>query len=152
MTALIEADALGQFRTGAASGVATRKLARPDAATAGCIGTGKQARTQLLAMARVCGLKSIRVYGRDAERRRNFAAKIAEETKVETVPVERAEDAARGCDIVITATSAREPVLKGEWLAEGTHVNLIGSNFHTKSEADVEVFRRAVEIAVISGP
>jgi ornithine cyclodeaminase/alanine dehydrogenase-like protein (mu-crystallin family) len=150
MTALIEADTLGQFRTGAASGVATRRLARPDAATAGCIGTGKQARTQLLAMAKVRSLKSIRVYGRDAERRRAFAARVAEETKVETVPVERAEDAARGCDIVITATNSREPVLKGEWLAEGTHVNLIGSNFHTKAEADVEVFRRAAVVTVDS--
>ena len=150
MTAVIEADALGQYRTGAASGVATRKLARPDAATVGCFGTGKQARTQLLAVAKVRTLKSIKVYGRDAERRKDFAQHVASKTGVETVPVERPEDAARGCDIVITATTAREPVLFGEWLAEGTHVNLIGSNFLSKTEADVEVFRRATVVTVDS--
>ncbi len=150
MTAMIEADALGQYRTGAASGVATRKLARPDAATVGCFGTGKQARTQLLAVAKVRPLKTIRVYGRDPERRKGFAQQIAGETGVETVPVDQPEEAARGCDIVITATTSREPVLFGEWLAAGTHVNLIGSNYLAKSEADVEVFRRAAAVTVDS--
>lgn len=143
MTAIIEADLLGQFRTGAASGVATKKLARPDAATVGCFGTGKQARTQLLAICKVRKVKTVRVYGRDPDRRRAFATQLASETGVEVIGVESPEEAARGQDVVITATSAREPVLKGEWLAEGVHVNLIGSNFLSKSEADVEVFRRA---------
>src|SRR6478609_553318 len=67
MTAILEADLLGQFRTGAASGVATKKLARPDAATAGCIGTGKQARTQVLAVCKVRPVKAVAVYGRDPE-------------------------------------------------------------------------------------
>src|SRR5437763_2303512 len=73
MTAVLEADLLGQFRTGAASGVATKKLARPDAATVGCFGTGKQARTQLLAVCKVRPIKKIHAYGRDAERRKAFA-------------------------------------------------------------------------------
>ncbi|HEY3788058.1 MAG TPA: ornithine cyclodeaminase family protein, partial [Urbifossiella sp.] len=150
MMAILEADLLGQFRTGAATGVATKKLARADAATAGCLGTGKQARTQLLAICKVRKLKSIRVYGRDAERRMAFAGALAAETGVEIIPVDTAEEAVRGQDIVVTATSAREPVLQGAWLAEGAHVNLIGSNFLTKAEADVEVFRRAALVAVDS--
>ena len=150
MTALVEADLLGQFRTGAASGVATKKLARPDATTVGCFGTGKQARTQLLAVCKVRRVRAVRVHGRDPERRQAFAAQLSAETGVEVVPVESPEEAAKGQDIVITATTAREPVLRGEWLAEGAHVNLIGSNFLSKSESDVEVFRRANLVTVDS--
>jgi alanine dehydrogenase len=150
MNAIVEADLLGQFRTGAATGIATRKLARPDAAAVGCIGTGKQARTQLLAVSKVRRLRSIRVYGRNEARRNDFASRIAAETGVEAIPVASAEEAVKDQDIVITATSAREPVLQGAWLAEGAHVNLIGSNFLTKSESDVEVFRRATLVTVDS--
>jgi ornithine cyclodeaminase/alanine dehydrogenase-like protein (mu-crystallin family) len=150
MTALIEADLLGQFRTGAASGVATKKLARADASTVGCIGTGKQARTQVLAVCKVRAVKKVHVYGRDADRRKEFATQLASEAGVEVVPVEKAEDAARGHDVVITATSAREPVLLGEWVSEGQHLNLIGSNYLTKAEADVEVFRKATVVSVDS--
>ncbi|HYH69559.1 MAG TPA: ornithine cyclodeaminase family protein [Urbifossiella sp.] len=150
LSALIEADLLGQFRTGAASGVATKKLARADAATAGCIGTGKQARTQVLAVCKVRALKQVKVYGRDSDRRAAFAAQLSAETGVEVVPAESAEDAVRGMDVVITATTAREPVLKGEWLADGCHVNLAGSNFLAREEADVEVFRRAAVVTVDS--
>jgi ornithine cyclodeaminase/alanine dehydrogenase-like protein (mu-crystallin family) len=150
MTAIIEADTLGQYRTGAASGVATKKLARPDASTVGCFGTGKQARTQLLAVCRVRPVKRINVYGRDAARRSDFAARLGAETGVKVLAVEKPEEAARGLDIVITATSAREPVLLGEWIGEGQHINLIGSNFYAKAEADVEVFRRATLTVVDS--
>jgi ornithine cyclodeaminase/alanine dehydrogenase-like protein (mu-crystallin family) len=150
ITAIVEADLLGQFRTGAASGVATKKLARPDAGTVGLFGTGKQARTQLLAACKVRPIKTAHVYGRDAERRKAFAAQLAQETNVEVVPVEKPEDAAKGLDIVITATAAREPVLFGEWVSPGQHLNLIGSNFLAKTETDVEVFRRAQVVAVDS--
>lgn len=150
MSAIIEADVLGQYRTGAASGVATKILARPDAASVGCFGTGKQARTQLLAVCRVRPIKRIHVYGRDAARRSDFAARMGEETGAEVVAVEKPEDAARGHHVVITATGAREPILLGEWIGEGQHLNLIGSNFLAKAEADVEVFRKATLTAVDS--
>jgi ornithine cyclodeaminase/alanine dehydrogenase-like protein (mu-crystallin family) len=143
MIAIVEADLLGQFRTGAASGVATKKLARADATTVGCFGTGKQARTQILAVCKVRPIKLVRVYGRDAERRKAFATELASETGAEVVAVQNPEEAAKGMDIVITATSAREPVLRGEWVSDGQHFNLIGSNFLAKAEADTEVFRRA---------
>ena len=150
ITAMLEADLLGQFRTGAASGVATKKLSRADASTVGLFGTGKQARTQLLAVCKVRAIKKAHVYGRDADRRKAFAAQLAQETGVEVVPVEKPEEAAKGHDIVITATSAREPVLFGEWVSAGQHLNLIGSNFLGKTESDVEVFRRTQVVVVDS--
>lgn len=150
MTAILEADALGQFRTGGASGVATKKLARTDATTLGCLGTGRQARTQVLAVCKVRAIKTVRVFGRDADRRNAFAAQLASETGVEVVPVEQAEEAVKGMAVVVTATSAREPVLLGEWVEPGQHLNLVGSNFLAKAEADVEVFRRATVVAVDS--
>ena len=150
VSALVEADLLGQFRTGAATGVATKKLARPGASTVGLFGTGKQARTQLLAVGKSLPIKKAHVYGRDAERRKEFAARMSRETGIEVVPVEKPEEAARGLDVIITATSAKEPVLFGEWLGEGQHLNLIGSNFLAKSETDPEVFRRAQLVTIDS--
>lgn len=150
LAAMMQADYLGQMRTGAASGVATRKLARPDAATVGLIGTGKQARTQLEAVCAVRAVRQATVYGRDAERRNAFAIEMSEVCRTEVVTADTPETATRGHDIICTATSSREPVLMGEWLADGCHVNLVGSNYLAKSEADVEVFRRAVLVAVDS--
>lgn len=150
MAAILEADHLGRVRTGAASGVATRLLARPDAKTVGLFGTGGQARTQLEAVCKVRRVERVHVYSRDVTRRAAFAAEMAGVCGTEVVPVATPEEAARGLDIVITATASREPVLKGEWLADGAHVNLIGSNFLTKAEADVEVFRRAALVTVDS--
>jgi ornithine cyclodeaminase/alanine dehydrogenase-like protein (mu-crystallin family) len=150
ISAILEADLIGQFRTGAASGVATKKLARPEAATVGCIGTGKQARTQLLAICKVRSIEKIHAFSRDAARLSAFAARLSEETGVEVVPVEKAEDAARGMDIISTATSSRDPILFGDWLGPGQHINLVGSNFIGKAEADIAVFRKATVVAVDS--
>jgi alanine dehydrogenase len=149
-TAILEADLLGQFRTGAASGIATKKLARTDATTVGCFGTGKQARTQLLAVCKVRPVKKVHIYGRDADRRTAFATQMAKETGVEIVPVEKPEQAARGLDILITATNSREPVLLGDWVGPGQHINLIGSNFISKAEADIAVFRKSTLVTVDS--
>src|SRR5262249_9030194 len=80
MTAILEADLLGLFRTGAASGVATKKLARADATTAGCFGTGKQARTQVLAVCKVRPIKKVHVYSPHADHRRAFAEQLTRET------------------------------------------------------------------------
>jgi ornithine cyclodeaminase/alanine dehydrogenase-like protein (mu-crystallin family) len=150
VAALVEADLLGQYRTGAASGVATKKLARADASTVGVFGTGKQARTQVLAVCKVRPIKRVCVYGRDPDRRTAFAAQLAAETGTDVVPVGTPEEAAEGLDVVVTATSAREPVLFGEWVGPGQHLNLVGSNFLAKAETDVEVFRRATVVTVDS--
>lgn len=148
LTAILEADYLGQIRTGAATGVATRKLARPDAKSVGLYGTGKQARTQLEAVCKVRQVERVRVYSRDEAKRSAFAAEMSAACGTEVVPVSNPEEAAAGLDIVITATSSRDPVLKGAWLADGAHVNLIGSNFLAKVEADVDVFRKAELVTV----
>jgi ornithine cyclodeaminase/alanine dehydrogenase-like protein (mu-crystallin family) len=150
MTALIQADYLGQVRTGAASGVATRKLARPDAATVGIYGTGKQARTQLLAVCKVRKVSRVHVYGRDEARRNQFAEEMGRECGTEVVPVATPEEAAKGLDVVITVTSSREPVLFGAWVADGAHLNVVGSNYLSKAEIDVEVLRRAALVTVDS--
>ena len=150
LLAMIEADRLGQMRTGAATGVATRHMSRTDADSVGMIGTGWQAETQLLAICAVRRIRSIRVYGRDADRRARFADKMAALTGVETLAVESAEQAVRGHGIVVTATSSREPVLFGEWVEPGTHLNVVGSNFLSKSEIDVDAIRKAAVIAVDS--
>jgi ornithine cyclodeaminase/alanine dehydrogenase-like protein (mu-crystallin family) len=150
LQAWLEADILGQFRTGAATGVATRKLARTDARTVGCLGTGKQARTQILAVCKVRPVEQVRVYSRQPERRHAFAERLSRETGVEVLPVDQPEGAVRNMDIVITATTARDPVLLGTWLSPGQHINLIGSNMIAKAEADVEVFRRATLVVVDS--
>ncbi len=150
LTAIVEADYLGQVRTGAASGAATKKLARADARTVGLIGLGKQARTQLEAVCKVRAISEVKVFGRDPAKRAAFAAEMSAVCGVEVRPVESAKEAVEGSDIVITATSSREPVLLGEWLAPGSHVNLMGSNFLASAEADIEVFRRAAIITIDS--
>jgi len=150
LVAILAADYLGQVRTGAASGVATKRLARRDAASLGLYGTGKQARTQLLAISKVRQLKTVKVFGRDANRRTQFASEMSKLCDIEVTPVNTPEEAARGLDVVTTATSSREPVLMGEWLAAGAHLNLVGSNFLGKTEVDLEVLRRATHVFVDS--
>jgi ornithine cyclodeaminase/alanine dehydrogenase-like protein (mu-crystallin family) len=148
--ALIEADYLGQMRTGAASGVAAKYLSNPQAAMVGCYGTGKQARTQILAVCAVRPVKRVSVYSRLEENRRRFAEEMSRECHVEVLPVERPEAVARGQDIIITATSATEPVLHGDWIEDGTHLNVIGSNYLRKAEIDVTAVRRANLVVVDS--
>jgi len=150
LLAVMEADRLGQMRTGAASGVATRYLARPDAETVGIYGTGWQARSQLEAVSAVRKIREVRAYGRDPERRQAFAREMAGRLGVPVIPVERPEEAARGASILVTITNSRTPVLQGAWLEPGAHVNAAGSNALERAELDVEAVRRAALIVVDS--
>jgi alanine dehydrogenase len=150
LVALLEADRLGQMRTGAASGVATRLMARADARIAGIVGTGLQARTQLEAIALVRKLEKIRAYGRDKQRREEFAQEMTAVLGVPVTAVLSAEEAVRDADIVITSTTATNPVVEGRWLKPGTHINAIGANFPQKRELDAEAVRRCDLIAVDS--
>ena len=150
LLALMQADYLGQVRTGAASGVATRLMARPDAAEIGLIGSGKQARTQLEAICKVRKIRRACVYSPNEERRRQFANAMSEICRTEVIPVSRPEQAVEEKDIVVTATTSREPVLNGQWLAEGTHLNAIGSNFLGKAELDAVAVRRCKTVVVDS--
>ncbi len=150
LLALIEANYLGQVRTGAASGVATKVLAREDARVAGIVGTGLQARTQLEAVALARKLELVRAYGRDAARREMFAKEMTERTGVRVAAVASAEEAVRGADIVIAMTNATKPVVEGKWLGRGTHINAAGVNFAEKAEIDAEAVGRADVIAADS--
>ena len=148
LLAIIEADLLGQMRTGAASGVATRHMALPDASVAALIGAGGQARTQALALAAARPLKTLLVYARDPERCAAFCREVADQIGVESRPVASAEEAVRAAEIVVTATTAREPVMRGEWLRPGAHVNAMGSNWGHRREVDTETVLRSDLIAV----
>lgn len=146
--ALFEADALGQIRTGAASGLATRVLAREDARTLGVIGTGWQARTQLEAVCAVRPIERVRAYGRNPERLRAFADEMTARVGIPVEPAASAREAVAGADVVSAITTASTPVLEGAWLAPGTHVNAAGSNRANAQEIDVETVARAGVVAV----
>ncbi|MGH9712117.1 MAG: ornithine cyclodeaminase family protein [Candidatus Acidiferrales bacterium] len=150
LVALLEADYLGQMRTGAASGVATRLMARADARVAGIIGTGLQARTQLEAVALVRKLEKIRAYGRDQKRREQFAQEMTTRLGVPVTAVSSGEEAVRDADILITSTTTTDPVVEGRWLKSGTHINAIGANFPQKRELDAGAVRRCDVIAADS--
>ena len=142
LLALIEADYLGQIRTGAASGVATRLLARPDAARIGIIGTGLQSRTQLEALSLVRTITGVHAFSRNPEQRERFAKEMTAQLGLPVVAVATALEAVRGADIVVTSTTSTDPVLDGSWLAPGMHVNAIGANFPQKHELDGAAIRR----------
>ena len=150
MAALIEADALGQLRTGAATGVATKYLANTNARTACIIGTGYQARTQLEAVAAVRRLERVRAFGRDPERRAKFCSEMSERIGVAVEPMNSGEEAVKGAEIIITATSATKVVLEGAWLAPGMHINAMGANWPQKRELDAAAVSRAHKIVVDS--
>ena len=148
LLACLEAGRLGQIRTGAASGLATRYMARDEAATVGVIGTGFQARTQLEAVCAVRKVAQARVYSRRAERREQFAQRMSQQLEVEVVPVDSAQACASGAEVVITITGSRDPVLEGAWLAPGAHVNAAGGNHWMRREVDEETVERAELIVV----
>jgi alanine dehydrogenase len=136
LLALIEADYMGQLRTGAASGVATKYLARKLAKSAAIIGTGGQARTQLEAIHNVRMFDSVYVYGRDPQRRKQFAEDMSARLDTNVYAVESAADAVRNAEVVCTATTSAQPVLLGADLPPGIHINAIGANHAHKQELD----------------
>jgi alanine dehydrogenase len=150
LLSIMQADYLGQVRTGAASGVATKYMARDDATEVGVFGSGKQARTQLIAVCKVRRVRQAQVYSPNEDRRKQFAAELSEVCQTEVIPVARPELAAAEKDIVITATTSREPVVLGSWLAQGTHINAVGSNFLGKAELDPAAIRRCATVVVDS--
>lgn len=150
LLAVIEADYMGQLRTGAASGVATKYLARENSRIAAIIGTGGQARTQLEAISAVRRLESARVYGRDAARREKFCQEMSAKLGIAVAPSVSSGDAVRGADIVCTATTSSQPVVLGADLTPAAHINAIGANHAHKRELDDEAVASADVIVVDS--
>lgn len=146
LAAIVQVFALGALRTGAASGIATKYMARDDASRLAILGSGRQARTQVEAILKVRPVTEVRVHSRDAQNRERFCADL-KRPGVEFLAMDSAEAAVRDADIVVTATTATEPVLKGAWLAPGAHVNAIGANFEYRRELDLDVVAKAKLIA-----
>ena len=150
LLALIESDYLGMIRTGAASGVATKYLARADANTLASFGTGWQSRGQVLAVAAVRPLKQVRVYSRDAAHRQKFVEELSGQIDAELVACESPAEALDGASIVVTATTARDPLFPSDAVADGTHINAAGSNALIRREIDERLVRRAGLVVVDS--
>jgi ornithine cyclodeaminase/alanine dehydrogenase-like protein (mu-crystallin family) len=150
LLAMLEADWLGRMRTGAASGLATRYMARPSARVVALLGAGGQAETQALAMVAARDITVIRVWSRNQERAREFCVRLSAQITARLEPTPTAEAAVRGADIIVTATTARDPALHGDWLAPGAHINAMGSNWADRREIDTATVARADSIAADS--
>jgi alanine dehydrogenase len=150
LRAVIEAFGLGQLRTGAASGVATAALAAPDARQLAIIGTGRQALSQIAAVAAVRPLERVRVHGRDSARRAQCAARVRDELGLEAVEAESVGDAVDGAPIVTTATRARAPFLTASMVARGAHINAIGAITPGGAEVAPDVVARCGTVATDS--
>jgi ornithine cyclodeaminase/alanine dehydrogenase-like protein (mu-crystallin family) len=136
LRALVDASAITATRTAAVSGVATKALAREDARELAILGSGVQARSHLEAMAAARPFERARVWSRTAEHAAAFAAEAEVSFPVEAF--ESAEEAVRAADVVVTATSSPEPIVRRDWLAPGAHVNAVGSSIPTARELDAD--------------
>jgi ornithine cyclodeaminase/alanine dehydrogenase len=134
--AIIEAEHLTAVRTGAASGVATKYLAKKTIENVGIFGSGSQAKTQLEALCRVREIRLVKVYSPNSQHRNSFAKEMSKNLGLEVVPVENPKFAVKNSDIVVTATNSKKPVLNGRWLEEGVHLNAIGAHTPTTRELD----------------
>ena len=141
--ALLDAAEITAIRTAAASGLATRLLARPEAGDLALLGAGEQARSHLEAMLSVRTLRRVRVWARDRDKARLFAEAqgVKHNIVIETSPSVR--EAIAGADIICTTTKAREPILQGEWLTPGVHLNVVGSSIAGAAEIDTPAVVRA---------
>lgn len=134
--ALVDGTAVTYIRTAAASALATRKLARPNAKTLGLFGAGTLAAEHLQAIATVRTLKEVRVCSRSTDQADTFARQWSARTGLKVVAAE--PPATAGCDIVTAVTNAPEPVIEGRWLQPGAHLNLVGAHAPEHREADSE--------------
>ena len=150
LDAMCEASHLGMVRTGAASGVATRYLAREDASVVGMIGAGKQAVGQLEAVCEVRRIQHVRVWSRKPETSRKVCDALSSRLGIEMTVVASGAEAVRGAHIVNVITKAADPVLLGDWLEPGQHINAAGSNSLIRRELDETAVKRADYITVDS--
>ena len=136
VSCIADAERITQIRTGCASAVATDALARKDAEVLAIFGTGIQAEAHLRAVPLVRPLREILLWGRSDERTRAFAERMSREIGRAVTPVLDCEEAARRADVICTVTSSREPVVLGDWVRPGTHLNLVGSSYLGPVEVD----------------
>jgi ornithine cyclodeaminase len=142
LLAVIDATSITGIRTAAVSAVATRALAREEAGDLAILGSGVQARTHLEAMACVRKLRRVRVASRSLANARAFAERASKRHGIAVEPVATPREAVEGADLICTATSAREPILRGEWISVGAHINAVGSSVPFARELDTEAVRK----------
>lgn len=148
LLAIIEANYLGMMRTGAASGVAARWLARQDSKVAGVFGAGWQAEGHIRAICKTLPLERVKVFSRKADRLADFCGRMAEATGVDVVPAGSPEEVVRGSDVLGTVTTAALPLFDAEWLEPGVHINAAGSNALIRQELSESSVRRCDLITV----
>ncbi len=149
LTCLMKAAHLEQMRGGASGAVAIKTLARMDAHRVGILGSGTQARMQLRGAALVRQIKKVRVFSPTRENRESFAREMAVETGLEVHAVNSAREAVFGAEIILLATTAREPILEEDWISPGAHINAMGATFLGKVEVHPNVFRKSGLVVVV---
>lgn len=152
LKAIIEAFALGQMRTASASGVATKHLAAEDASVFAIIGTGKQAITQVAAVLAVRNVKRVRVFGRNEERREQFATRVRKEFELEVTAARSVAEAVEGAGIITLVTRATEPVLTAKMITKGAHINAVGAIVPSRAEVSSDTIARCTQVVVDSLP
>ena len=145
-----QANRLGLLRTGATTGVAVKHLSNDASITVGIVGTGGQAPTQLQAVAKVREIAGVKAFSRNAERRAQFAARMSDSLGVDVKPADTNEDAVSGCDLVISIAATTEPVIRGDWLKDGSTVVGAGPTTWRASEVDERTLSRADKLFVDS--
>jgi ornithine cyclodeaminase/alanine dehydrogenase-like protein (mu-crystallin family) len=147
LCAVVQVFAMGALRTGAASGIATQYLANTDAAVLGVLGSGRQARTQVDAVCAVRAIREIRVWSKTPANREAFCDDLKKYYKIKILSSDTAEQAVRGSDVLVTATTATTPIVQGAWLQRGVHINAIGANYEHRRELDSAAVAAASFIA-----
>lgn len=143
LLAIVDATAVTEIRTAAVSALATRLLAQPDAGDLAILGSGTQARAHLEAMLVVRPIRRVRVWSRTPENARRFAETAAQQFKLPVEAMPTAEAAVRDADLICTTTSAADPILQGQWLSPGAHVNAVGSSVPFARELDAAAVARS---------
>jgi alanine dehydrogenase len=147
LCAVVQVFAMGALRTGAASGIATKYLANADAAVLGVLGSGRQARTQVDAVCAVRPIREVRVWSTTPAHRDAFCEDLKKSLKINILSLDFAEQAVRGSEVLVTATTATSPIMHGAWLQPGVHINAIGANYEHRRELDSATVAAAQFIA-----
>ena len=142
LLAIVEAERLGQIRTGAASGVATQFMALPIPIKVGIIGSGYQAQTQLEAIATACDVSEALVYSPTVKHRNEFALRMSEQLNINVTATESPQQCIENANVVVTITSSKTPVIQAAWVRAGTHINAAGNNSWLKRELDVTTVKK----------
>jgi len=147
VSCIADAEPITKIRTACATAAATDVLARADAEVLAIFGTGLQAESHLRAMPLVRPFREIRLWGQSPEKARELAARMSDEIGRAITPIADGREAAEGSDVICTVTSSAEPILLGEWVGPGTHVNLVGSSFLGPVEVDSALVAKSRYVA-----